>query len=127
MITTKRQYFMTLQQIENAVISQITANQTDYNTLVAALVAASNTILIRFPAQALHYSIIAYQTVTGQWVAQLDLYRGEATPLNHWDMSLLVNMQNNQGTYVVVANTIQTFDYGIPQSSLGTFTPPVTG
>jgi hypothetical protein len=123
----ERQYFMTIGEFENAVASQITDNTTDYNTLVAALQSASNAVLANYPGAALHYSYWAYQNVSGQWIGQLDIYRGESNTLNHWDVALMVNMSDVEGSYTADMSTLQTINYAQSGSAIGTFTPPVQG
>lgn len=124
MTPQQRQYFMTLAQIEEAVLSQITNDTADYNVLANALQAASEAVQAVYPAAALHYSYCVFQSLTGQWIAQIDIYRGEATPMNHWDASLTVNMTDILGDYTAVVSTLNTFNYTQPQSPLGDFVPP---
>jgi hypothetical protein len=124
MFPPPRLYFMTIAQVEEAVLSQITNSTADYNTLVNALQAAATALQTLYPTATLHYSVWAFQTLAGQWIEQIDIYRGEATPLVHWDVSLAVNMQDIQGTYTAVVNTLQVYTYAQPQSPVGDFTPP---
>jgi hypothetical protein len=118
------QYFMTIAQIEEAVLSQITNNTADYNTLLNALQAAATAVQALYPTETLHYSTWAYQNLQGVWVQQLSIYRGESSPLNHWDTSLTMNMTDIDGNYTAVVSTLQTINYTQSQSALGDFTPP---
>lgn len=119
MITTKRQYFMTLAQLEQAVLTGITLSVADYNTLVAALTGAITTAQTRFPTATLHFGVYMYATLAGQQLMQLDIYHGEASTLNHWDLSLTVNLNNSNGSWVADVSTITVYDYGVQASALG--------
>lgn len=118
MITTKRQYFMTLAQLEQSILTGITKSTADYNTLVAALTAAITTAQTRFPAATLHFSTYMYATLAGQQLMQLDIYHGEASTLNHWDLSLTMALNNSQGSWIGDVSTITTYDYGVHASAL---------
>ncbi len=119
----ERQYFMTIQEIEDAVLTQITNNTTDYNTLLAALTAAATEVQANYPGAELHYSYWAYQNVTGLWTGQIDVCRGESSVLNHWDAGITVTMENSAGTYTALPATLAVVHYTQSGSALGDFTP----
>jgi hypothetical protein len=126
MSSIERQYFMTIAEIEDAVLSQITNNTPDYNTLLNALTTASSAVQANYPGAALHYSYWTYQNLEGGWVGQIDICRGESSVLNHWDVAISVDLENSGGEYNAVVSTLVTMSYTQSSSSLGTFTPPVT-
>jgi hypothetical protein len=118
------QYFMTIAQIEDAVLSQITGNTDDYNTLLNALQTAAAAVQALYPSDTLHFSTWAYQALSSQWVQQINIYRGESSPMNHWDTSLTMSMTEVEGNYTAIVSTLQIINYTQSQSALGDFTPP---
>lgn len=125
MPSINRQNFMTIGEVEGAVLSQITNNTADYNTLASALQAATSAVAATYPSQPIHYSYWAFQNVSGVWTGQLDVYRGESNPMQHWDATVSFTMEDLDGEYTAVVSTLQTVDYTQSTSAIGTFTPPV--
>ena len=125
MPSINRQNFMTIGEVEGAVLSQITNNTADYNTLASALQAATSAVAAAYPSQPIHYSYWAFQNTSGVWIGQLDVYRGESNPMQHWDVALNFTMEDLDGEYTAVVSTLQTISYTQSTSAIGTFTPPV--
>jgi predicted RNase H-like HicB family nuclease len=116
---TKRQHFMTLAQVQDAVVPQVTGSAADATTLNAALQAATATINGLFPAVPVHYGVWAYQNVQGAWVLQIEAYRGEDNPMNHWDVAVTVTLTVSNGTYTAQMATLSIIEYQQLGSPIG--------
>jgi hypothetical protein len=122
----KRQTFMTLAELAGAVISQVTLNQSDYNSLLALIQNATTAAQTAYPSASLYYATFSYQLASGQWVRQFEIRQGLDTPGVHWLQAVQVNMIGSGGNYYAVLSSAQTFVYS-NGSALGDFTPPVAG
>lgn len=120
-----RQVFVTLAEIADAVIQQITLNQSDYNTLYGMVQAAQASAQAKYPGKQLFFVTFSDDPYGSQggWVRQIAVCHNSAGVPTHWDNAVEFPMIATQGGYyadlsgaVTVQNTTG--------SSIGTFTPP---
>ncbi|SAL07213.1 hypothetical protein AWB81_07963 [Caballeronia arationis] len=116
---TKRQIFMTLAQVKDAVVPQVTGSAADAATLNTALQSATASVQALFAGDTIHYGTGSYQNVNGDWVLQIDVFRGEDNPMSHWDVAVTATMTVSNGAYAIQPNTIQTISYQQLGSPIG--------
>jgi hypothetical protein len=116
---TKRQVFMTLAQVKDAVVPQVTGNAADVTTLSAALQSATSSVQTLFPNASLRYGTGSYQNLKGDWVLQIDIFRGEDNPMSHWDVAVTATMTVSNGEYAIQPSTVQTISYQQLGSPIG--------
>jgi hypothetical protein len=116
---TKRQVFMTLAQVKDAVVPQVTGSAADATTLNTALQSASSSVQALFPSASLRYGTRAYQNLKGDWVLQIDIFRGEDNPMSHWDVAVTSTMTVINGEYAIQPSTLQTISYEQLGSPIG--------
>jgi hypothetical protein len=116
---TKRQIFMTLAQVKDAVVPQVTGSAADATTLNAALQSATTSVQTLFPHDTLRYGVGSYQNVNGALVLQIDIFRGEDNPMSHWDVAVSATMSVSNGAYAIQPATIQTISYAQLGSPIG--------
>jgi hypothetical protein len=119
-----RQGFRTLAQLADAVIQQITLNQTDYNTLHALVQQATTIAQAKYPNATLFFVTFSDDPNNDEsgWVRQICVCYNTAAVTTHWVTAVEFPMRATNGGYYADLSTA-TVITNVTGSSIGDIIP----
>jgi hypothetical protein len=121
-----RQVFVTLAEIADAVIKQITLTTADYNTLYGMVQSMQAAAQAKFPNVQFFFVTFSNDPygAQGGWVRQIAICHNSAGVPTHWDSAIEFPMRKTNGGYYADLTQTPQVVTNVTGSSIGTFTPP---